>query len=111
MAMSVQRSIPYLLGLLLLACGSSASDMGMATDADRSSGAQLFNTNCALCHGRDGTLGLNGAKDLTASTLTKAEMIAVVTNGRAAMMPYKSVLTAKEIDAVVDHVRSLAKKK
>ena len=83
----------------------------MASDADRSSGAQIFNTNCSLCHGRDGKLGLNGAKDLTASELTKAEMLAVVTNGRAAMMPYKNVLSAKEIDAVVDHVRSLGKAK
>ena len=80
-------------------------------EADRSSGRSLFNLNCALCHGRDGKLGLNGAKDLTISTLTKTEMIAMVRQGKGAMMPYKDVLTAKEIDAVVDHVRTLGKPK
>jgi mono/diheme cytochrome c family protein len=34
-------------------------------------------------------------------------MIAQVTNGKGAMMPYKNVLTAAEIEAVVAHVRSL----
>ena len=78
---------------------------------ERKPGGQFYNTNCALCHGRNGKLGLNGAKDLTTSVLTKAEMLAVVTNGRNTMMPYKNVLSAKEIDAVVKHVRSLASKK
>jgi cytochrome c6 len=105
--MNMTRTVPYLVGLLLLACGGSTASDGMASDAERKPGEQVFNTNCSLCHGRDGKLGLNGAMDLTASTLTKAEMLAVVTNGRNAMMPYKNVLSAKEIDAVVEHVRSL----
>lgn len=109
--MNAVRTIPFLMGMLLLACGGSTAGDGMALDAERKPGAQVYNTNCALCHGRDGKLGLNGAKDLTASTLTKAEMLAVVTDGRNAMMPYKNVLSAKEIDAVVEHVRSLGTSK
>lgn len=72
-------------------------------------GRSLFNLNCALCHGRDGKLG-HGAKDLTVSMLTKEEMIATVEQGRGAMMPYRDILTSKEIDAVVTYVRSLQKK-
>ena len=64
-----------------------------------------------MCHGRDPKLGLNGAKDLTISTMTKTEMIAMVRQGKGAMMPYKDVLTAKEIDAVVEYVRTLGKPK
>jgi mono/diheme cytochrome c family protein len=104
------RIIPFSIGLLLLACGSSTStDGGM--EKDRPTGKQVFNMNCSLCHGRDGKLGLNGAKDLTATTLTKAEMIALVNHGKGVMMPYKDVLTAQEIDAVVEHVRTLAQPK
>ena len=62
---------------------------------------------CALCHGRDGKAGLNGAKDLTASTLTTEEMMAVVKNGKGAMAPYKQVLNTNEIEAVVAYVRTL----
>jgi mono/diheme cytochrome c family protein len=92
--------------LLFFACGSN----GMAGSEGRGPkdrGAQLFNMHCSLCHGRDGGLGLNGAKDLRLSTLTAAEMKAIVLNGKGVMMPYKNALTPAEIDAVVDHVRSL----
>lgn len=109
--MNTHHIVPLAIGLLLLACGSSTLDGTMAEDAGKSPGQRIFDMNCTLCHGRDGKLGLNGAKDLTASTLTKAEMIARVRLGKGAMMPYKDVLTAKEIDAVVEHVRALGKAK
>ena len=106
------RIIPLAIGLLIMACSSSTTDgTSMADSADTSPGEQVFNMNCTLCHGRDGKLGLNEAKDLTASTLTKTEMIAIVRQGKGAMMPYKDVLTAKEIDAVVEHVRASGKLK
>lgn len=104
------RIVPISIALLILACGNTTStEDTMATD--KSPGQSVFNMNCSLCHGRDGKLGLNGAKDLTASTLTKAEMVAIVRSGKGAMMPYKDVLTAKEIEAVVEHVRTLGKAK
>ncbi len=104
------RIIPFAIGLLLLACGSNATADGNM-EKERPTGKQLFNMNCSLCHGRDGKLGLNGAKDLTVSALNKAEMIALVNHGKGVMMPYKDVLTAQEIDAVVEHVRTLAQPK
>ena len=107
--MSMTRIVPLAIGLLLLACGNATS--GDGAEAEKSPGQALFNMNCTLCHGRDGKLGLNGAKDLTISTLTKTEMIAMVRQGKGAMMPYKDVLTAKEIDAVVEYVRTLGKPK
>lgn len=111
MVLNTHYIVPLAIGLLLLACGSSSPEGTMAEGADKSAGQQVFDMNCTLCHGRDGKLGLNGAKDLTASTLTKTEMIAIVRQGKGAMMPYKDVLTAKEIDAVVEHVRALGKLK
>lgn len=99
------------IALLVLACGSGEMPATVDESAGTSKGEQLFLSNCTLCHGRDGKLGFNGAKDLTLSTLTKAEMIALVTNGKGLMMPYKNTLTAKDIEAVVQHVRSLAVKK
>jgi mono/diheme cytochrome c family protein len=102
-------TIAFAFGALFMNCGS-ASPTNDRMEADRSSGQSLFNLNCALCHGRDGKLGLNGAKDLTVSMLTKEEMIATVEQGRGAMMPYRDILTSKEIDAVVTYVRSLQKK-
>lgn len=109
--MVVIRSLLLLaLAFVVLSCGTEAAPNtnGAAVDGD-GKGAELFNTNCALCHGRKGDLGMNGAKDLTVSTLTREEMIALVSNGKGAMMPYKNVLTPKQIEQVVDHARSLRK--
>lgn len=95
------------IALLVPACGSSEAPATMDESAGVTKGEQLYLSNCTLCHGRDGKLGFNGAKDLTISILTKAEMIALVTNGKGVMMPYRNTLTAKDIEAVVDHVHSL----
>jgi len=112
MALNMEKIIPLALGLLLLACGGRSSpDEPLASSPDKDTGQQIFNMNCVLCHGRDGKLGLNDAKDLSLSTLNKAEMIAMVRQGKGTMMPYKDVLTAKEIEAVVDYVRTLGKPK
>lgn len=101
-----------LLGMLLLiACGGSdAAEAGIVDEGARK-GQQLFKMHCELCHGADGKLGFNGAKDLTSSTITRAEMIAQVANGKGKMMPYKNVLSAKEIETVVDYTRTLGKKR
>lgn len=92
--------------VLVLSCASEAGNPANPPGA-RSRGASLFSTHCTLCHGKDGALGISGAKDLRVSTLTKDEMIALVTNGKGAMAPYKNVLTKAEIEAVVEHVRTL----
>lgn len=97
------------IALLLLACGSGTTGDNGSMDDAPGSGRAVFNMNCSLCHGRDGKLGLNGAKDLTISALSKNEMVAIVRSGKGAMMPYKDVLTPKEVDAVVEYVRTLGK--
>jgi cytochrome c6 len=104
--MAVMRS-PFLLGITLLtiACGGGAGSKGDA--APPTTGAAIYDRQCTLCHGGDGKLGINGAKDLTASSLTRDEMIQIVMNGKGLMMPYAHVLEPKEIEAVVDHVRTM----
>ncbi|MBK8340236.1 MAG: cytochrome c [Flavobacteriales bacterium] len=102
------RTAPLFAILGLLAC-SSTPDGTASTSASSGplDGAKLFQMQCTLCHGRDGKLGLSGAKDLTVSALTREQMLLLVSNGKGAMMPYKSVMRPEEIEAVVDHVRSL----
>jgi len=93
---------------LLLACGNGLS--GSADTPPPTEGEMVYNTNCAMCHGRKGDLGMNGAKDLVSSILSREEVIALVTNGKGAMMPYGKSLSAKQIEAVADHVRTLRAK-
>ncbi|MCO5276091.1 MAG: cytochrome c [Flavobacteriales bacterium] len=99
-----------LVGLALLAGLMACSASGGAKpdqDGRARDGEEIFKTECVMCHGQDGKLGMAGARDLTISKLSKEEMIAVVMNGKGAMIGFKGRLSAAQIDQVVDHVRTL----
>lgn len=107
---------PVLLMAIISACGNSegADRDGTVLEAEptkggSTAGAVIYNAQCVLCHGRDGRLGLSGAKDLTLSTLSREEMVALLASGKGAMAGYATMLSTADIEAVVDHLRSLPK--
>ena len=76
------------------------------TDATKS-GKNIFDSQCTTCHGSDGKLGLSGAKDLTLSTLSHEEKVALITNGKNVMKSFKNDLTPEQIEAVTNYVEQL----
>ncbi len=74
------------------------------------SGEEIFKKNCQVCHGADGKLGLNGAKDLTVSVVPVEERVQIITNGKNVMTPFKEVLHPDDIKAVADYTLTLQKK-
>lgn len=72
-------------------------------------GQTAYEANCALCHGGNGTKGLNGAKDLSVSALDKGAIMEIITNGKGTMPAYKEVLSETEIGATADYVLTLKK--
>lgn len=108
-----------LLAMLNGACESAEDQIRRKTEeAQKSSqtgatapdGMAVFRKNCVVCHGSNGKLGLNGAKDLSQSTLTAAERTAIVTNGKNLMTPFGKILNPAEIDAVVQYTLSFSEK-
>ena len=85
----------------VLACGSNT---GPKIDA-----ARLYKTNCMICHGLDGKLGINGAKDIPNSPMTLNERIGNITNGAGQMTPFKNILSKEEIEAVAKYTLTLKK--
>lgn len=81
--------------------------IGQNQEAALKNGQAIYNAACAACHGADGKLGVGGAKDLTASTLSHAEKVDMITNGKGLMTPFKGQLTEQEIDAVASYVDSM----
>jgi cbb3-type cytochrome c oxidase subunit III len=86
--------------------------------AKKSEGRQIFEQNCAVCHGDKGNTAVwarSGLKppprdfttDEAARILTRDRMIHSVTNGRpgTGMMPFKTNFNDKQIAAVVDYIR------
>lgn len=80
----------------------NSSDIHFAPD-----GAAVFRKNCVTCHGAKGTLGLNGAKDLTVSSLNLDERMTIITEGKKLMTPFGTILSPQEIKAVAEYTLSL----
>ncbi|MCB0525800.1 MAG: cytochrome c [Lewinellaceae bacterium] len=100
--------ISSLVILTLISCGDSEPENAIVADGDNEGkAAQLFNSNCKLCHGTDGRLGLNGAKDLTLSQLSVDERKSIITNGKNLMTPFGKVLSQNEIEMLAEYTIEL----
>ena len=99
-----------LFSFLLIGCGNDAPKKAETSgEPEREYGSDIFHKNCVTCHGANGDLGLNGAFDLTKSTLSVEERIAVITNGRKVMTPFKNLLSAEQIKSVAEYTQTLKK--
>ena len=86
---------------------AEAQKSGSKTTSSGPNGMAVFRNNCVICHGADGKMGMNGAKDLSASTLTAEERISIITNGKNLMTPFKALLSEAEIKAVAEYTQTL----
>jgi cytochrome c553 len=77
------------------------------SDTALKNGEAIYNVACVACHGKDGKLGVGGAKDLTASILSHEEKVEMITNGKGLMTPFKGQLSEQEIEAVASYVDSM----
>lgn len=93
-----------IIGFVTIACGGKKDKSAEVSGID---GAKIYKTNCVICHGEDGKLGLNNAKDLTQSKMTMDERIGNITNGKNAMTAFGSMLTKDEIKAVAAYTFKL----
>jgi cytochrome c6 len=98
--------------LMTYACANKSKNDAPSDDSasvETVDGAQVFKTRCELCHGADGKLGANGSKDLTISDFDLNERIAMISNGKGVMTPFKDILSLAEIKAVAEYTMTLKK--
>jgi len=109
--------ICYLAGILLLPVWLVTASHDVP-HPDLEMGKRIYQERCKVCHGSKGdgkSFAANALnpppKNFTSSQskkqLNQKRMIDSATNGRpkSAMMPWKDVLTAEEIRAVVHYIR------
>ena len=73
-------------------------------------GEQLYQLNCARCHGTDGSKGASGAKNLKSSSMSKEQVYTIVRNGKGAMPAFKSTFQGdSKLEWLTDHVITLRK--
>ena len=73
-------------------------------------GKAIFEKQCARCHGKDGTKGAFGAKNLQKSALEDNAIMVLIQNGKKAMPTYKKKLKSDEIKSVTDYVKEFRTK-
>jgi len=106
---------PACLALLLLgvlhfapACGSD-SPVDPGSKPATADGKAIYRRHCVTCHGADGTLGLNGAGDLTKSVLPLEARVIQITKGKNLMTAFEGILSPEEISAVAAYSETLKK--
>ncbi len=72
-------------------------------------GKALYNAQCMICHGADGSAGLSGAKDLQSNTKTTIEIAQIINKGKNTMPKMEGKLSKQEMLALVSYVNSLKK--
>lgn len=70
-------------------------------------GKKIYKQYCALCHGKDGKLGVNGAGDLTASAISEEEVTTRIKKGKGLMTPFEEILSETQIKAVTKYVMEM----
>jgi mono/diheme cytochrome c family protein len=70
-------------------------------------GEKTYKQYCVVCHGLYGDMGASGAFNLKTSELNVEERVQVITNGRNAMTPFKSLLSEEKIQAVAKYTMTL----
>lgn len=80
--------------------GSKNKAKSKTVSSKNTDGAKIFKRLCVACHGIDGKLEMNGAKDFNKSTMSLEERKLIIANGKGLMTPFKEMLSPKEIEAV-----------
>jgi mono/diheme cytochrome c family protein len=105
MKRNVLAALPAL-ALALTACGSDTSAVTSLT-GDAAAGKALYTTNCAGCHGADGTSG-PARHDVVGHCKTEPEeAIAVILDGDDEMPGFATTLTSQQVADIVAYIRSL----
>jgi len=94
-----------------------AAGLAEAGNAKRP-GKSLFETNCVLCHGDDGTgktpsgtaLGAHNLTSAEVSRKTDSELTQTITQGQNKMPSFGKKLSEAEIHDLVGYIRELEKK-
>lgn len=104
----------FILNFVVLFClAASIATPGFA----QSSGADVFNSKCAPCHGANGLAATPAGKALKAASFksaaavraSDAELIATVKSGRNKMPSFQGKLSDDQIKSVVAYIRTLQK--
>jgi mono/diheme cytochrome c family protein len=86
--------------------------LASVSDADLAGidGKKKYKMFCTPCHGMNGKMAINGAKDLTKVKTSLEENVAQIYHGKGMMTPFRGILKDAEIVAVANYIRTVLRK-
>ena len=72
-------------------------------------GKAIYDKQCARCHGKEGTKGSFGAKNLQKSVMTDEAITQLILTGKKVMPSFKTKLGSNEIKLVMEYVKAFRK--
>jgi mono/diheme cytochrome c family protein len=97
-------------GLMLFVTSIARANPG----PDGAASSATFRTECAMCHGPDGSgsevgksMNVPDLRSPVVQKLADAELAQVISNGKGGMPSFKNSLSEGQIHALVAHIRSL----
>lgn len=94
---------------IVLLIFTSSTSFKMLTDAQTETGGRLYKNNCQQCHGKDGTRGLMGAKNLRESNFSDSAIINQIENGKGVMPSFRKKFSSLELNLLLMYVKGLRK--
>ena len=102
----VLASLSFFLIVVSFSLAYKAKDMKAGNKTLATTGKEIFEEKCSLCHGNDGKLGMSGAKNLAITTLNHQGIVDIITNGKNSMASYKNTLSAEQIESVSSYIET-----
>jgi mono/diheme cytochrome c family protein len=88
----------------------SCAENNPTTPDGKPDGKALYEQNCSICHGDDGKLGSAGAKDLSISTMTLEQRMAIILNGKGGMAPFgDDMINEEQRKAIAEYLDTFLK--
>lgn len=97
----------FICGLLIYMGANGACASTEQVKGDVVNGKKVFEQYCILCHGDNGKMQLNGAKDITVSQLTFELRLTLIKDGKNLMTPFDGILSETEIQDVAAYSMTL----
>lgn len=72
-------------------------------------GQKIYANYCVQCHGEDGAMGANGAKNLADSRLSDEDLKMILAKGKNLMPAYEGILSDREREALAEYVKTIRK--
>ncbi len=95
---------------IIISIAVSLSIMSFSKKIQDPTGKDIYEKNCAKCHGKDGAKKAFGVKSLQKSILSATENYEIITNGKGKMPSWKATLTPEQINQVIEYLDILKQK-